>query len=535
MVLSLPSNSRNIAPLWYSRISSIIFIYSGALSLNALYIQSIGSGLGIYSGLFEISILSQIFELLILVLGSLILMSWPNLAILNYTLIPGRGEAAAPTKEYSLIVLISTLGSILLVSTSDLISLYLSIELQSFGVYILASLYRNSDPAVSAGLKYYLIGGLSSCLILFGCSLIYSYSGLTNLESIQNILSAQSASSNNILWGIYLGIIILIIGLLIKIGAAPLHNWAPDVYDNSPTVVTIWLTIMPKISILVFWIALHIKLGIISNNIIYSNITNSLLRDAPLLITDSIINNNGAALTIILKNLLLISSLLSLLIGTISGLYQTKIKRLLAYSSISHLGFILLALSLNSEQSIESVIFYIIQYSITNLNIFIIIISLGLFIYPYYYLYNFEPRSGGQAIDINFISQFKGIFFCNPIISICLTISLFSMAGIPPLLGFFAKQFVLSSSLENGYYFMSLLGIIVSIISACYYLKIIKLLHTENIEYSYGGAPRYNHYLIPNTHSFIISTLTLIILLFVFKPSILLNISTIISLSLFYC
>jgi NADH:ubiquinone oxidoreductase subunit 2 (subunit N) len=133
----------------------------------------------------------------------------PKLAILNSTLIPGGGGArsacfapgaeGAPTKEYSLIVLISTLGSILLVSTSDLISLYLSIELQSFGVYILASLYRNSDPAVSAGLKYYLIGGLSSCLILFGCSLIYSYSGLTNLESIQNILSAQSASSNNIL------------------------------------------------------------------------------------------------------------------------------------------------------------------------------------------------------------------------------------------------------------------------------------------------------------------------------------------------
>ncbi len=523
VVLSLPSNTRNIAPLWYSRISSIIFIYAGALTLNALYIQSIGSGIGIYSGLFEISILSQIFEELILILGSIILMGWPKLAILNYTLIPEK--IGNYPKEYSLIVLISTLGSILLLSSSDLISLYLSIELQSFGVYILASLYRNSDPAVSAGLKYYLIGGLSSCIILFGCSLIYSYSGLTNLESIQNLLSINS--SNNILWGIYLGIIILIIGLLIKIGAAPLHNWAPDVYDNSPTVVTIWLTIMPKISILIFLIELHSKFGIISNNIINSNITISFLNS--LLITDNIIINND--LTIILKNLLLISSLFSLLIGTIGGLYQTKIKRLFAYSSISHLGFILLGLSINSEQSIESVIFYIIQYSITNLNIFIIIISLGLFIYPYYYyLYNFDNR--GHAIDINFISQFKGIFFCNPIISICLTISLFSMAGIPPLLGFFAKQFVLSSALENGYYFMSLLGIIVSIISACYYLKIIKLLHTENIEYSYEYC--YNHYLIPNTHSFIISTLTLSILLFVFKPSILLNISTIISLSLFY-
>jgi len=313
VVLSLPSNTRNIAPLWYSRISSIIFIYAGALTLNALYIQSIGSGIGIYSGLFEISILSQIFEELILILGSIILMGWPKLAILNYTLIPEK--IGNYPKEYSLIVLISTLGSILLLSSSDLISLYLSIELQSFGVYILASLYRNSDPAVSAGLKYYLIGGLSSCIILFGCSLIYSYSGLTNLESIQNLLSINS--SNNILWGIYLGIIILIIGLLIKIGAAPLHNWAPDVYDNSPTVVTIWLTIMPKISILIFLIELHSKFGIISNNIINSNITISFLNS--LLITDNIIINND--LTIILKNLLLINLLFSLLINTIINLY----------------------------------------------------------------------------------------------------------------------------------------------------------------------------------------------------------------------
>ena len=561
VAIALPSINRNIVPIFYSRISAIIFIYAGAISINALYIQSIGSGIGIYSGLFQTSIISQIYEEIILLIGSIIIMalcaSSPTLKKLDLNLI--RIKMANYSTEYSLIVLISTLGSILLLSSADLISLYLSIELQSFGVYILASLYRNSESAISAGLKYYLLGGLSSCIILFGCCLIYSYSGLTQLDSIYNIISVNS--ENTILWGVYLGIIFIIIGLLIKIGAAPLHNWAPDVYDNSPTIVTIWLTIMPKIAILIFLIELQSKLGVLINNMavraFVSSITsiNSNLIESIILNENSIINTD---LTIILKNILLISSLMSLLIGTILGLSQTKIKRLLAYSTISHLGFILLALSINSQQSIESVLFYIIQYSITNLNIFLILITIGLFNSDYpYNLY--KSNYTGSENDISLISQLKGIFFINPLISICLTICLFSMAGIPPLLGFFAKQFVLSSALQNGYYFMSLLGIIVSIISASYYLKIIKILHTENNNTNLMGPDyihsnnnfikgttinsynsnsytntNYNYFWISNTHSFIISTLTLAILFFVFKPSILLNITTIISLSLFY-
>src|SRR5882724_7983492 len=239
---------------------------------------------------------------------------------------------------------------------------------------------------------------------------------------------------------------------------------------------------MPKIAILIFLIELQSKLGVLINNMALSGFVSSItsinsnLIDSIILNESSIINTD---LTIILKNLLLISSLISLLIGTIIGLSQTKIKRLLAYSTISHLGFILLALSINTQQSIESVLFYIIQYSITNLNIFLILITIGLFNSDYpYNLY--KSNYTGSENDISLISQLKGIFFINPLISICLTICLFSMAGIPPLLGFFVKQFVLSSALQNGYYFMSLLGIIVSIISACYYLKIIKILHTEN-------------------------------------------------------
>jgi len=197
VAIALPSINRNIVPIFYSRLSAIIFIYAGAISINALYIQSIGSGIGIYSGLFQTSIISQIYEEIILLIGSIIIMalcaSSPTLKKLDLNLI--RIKMANYSTEYSLIVLISTLGSILLLSSADLISLYLSIELQSFGVYILASLYRNSESAISAGLKYYLLGGLSSCIILFGCCLIYSYSGLTQLDSIYNIISVNSENT----------------------------------------------------------------------------------------------------------------------------------------------------------------------------------------------------------------------------------------------------------------------------------------------------------------------------------------------------
>jgi len=231
------------------------------------------------------------------------------------------------------------------------------------------------------------------------------------------------------------------------------------------------------------------------------------------------------------------------LIGTILGLAQTKIKRLLAYSTISHVGFILLALAINSEQSIEALIFYIIQYTITNLNTFLILILFGYIInnsFREIIPKKIEVNEKGTENDINYISELQSQFFLNPVLAITLTICLFSMAGIPPLIGFFSKQFVLSSAIQNGYYFMSIIAIIVSIISASYYLKIIKILFTQKentSEYSEKELKiikEINPELeISSTNSFIISTLTLSILLFILKPSILLNSTTILSLSLF--
>lgn len=580
---ALPSFNINLSSINFTRISAIIFIYAGVLSFNSFYIQSIGSGIGIYSGLFHITQISQLIEIFLLIIGSLILIAWPLKTKTKDKLNKNNNINFSISTDYSLIVLFSTLGSLLLISSSDIVSMYLSVELQSFGLYILSTIYRDSESSTSAGLKYFLLGGLSSCLILLGSGLIYAYTGLTNFDSIYSLISVSDI--NNIIQGLSLGIIIVFIGLLFKISAAPLHNWSPDVYNDTPTIVTIWLTIMPKISIFILLIELYTQIGnigelntIIINTSGYSEIINSIST----IDSNSYENNNNIIKNInssilssensiyLLKKLLLISSLLSLIIGTVVGLAQTQIKRLLAYSTISHIGFMLLALAINSEQSIDSLLFYIIQYSITNLNIFLILIAFSYLINHSYSIINNNFKEKYLIYpynikDIKFISDLKGQFTLNPLLSLSLSVCLFSMAGVPPLIGFFSKQFVLYSAVQNGYYFISIVAIIVSVISASYYLKIIKVLHTSDYDiintytsktssiYSSITTSNYstirnissNNKLqninievietpLTNFHCFLISSLTLSILLFILKPTLILNSTQLLSLSLFY-
>jgi len=532
-----------ISPLIISRLTSIVFLFSGALAYNALYIQSIGSGISIYSGLFQVTILSQSFDLFIFILAALILMPWSN-GIRKLSSNKLITYATGPVvSEYSLIVLFSTLGSSLLLSSGNLLSLYLAIELQSFGVYILATIYRNSESATNAGLKYFLLGGLSSCLILLGCVLIYSYTGLIYFEDIYSLISSLSSINTNSIGGtdiitvIQLGLILIFIGFLFKIAAAPFHNWAPDVYSDVPTIVTTWLTIMPKIAIVILAFEMLSTMApeALSQGLVASNLSLNL----------------DSGLIVGLKNLLLISSFLSLIIGTIVGLAQVKIKRLLAYSTISHVGFILLALSINTEESLESLLFYLVQYSITNLNTFFILLSFGYIIKKSINsLGGLSAEEGKGKSDINFISELKGQFWSNPLLSLSLAVSLFSMAGIPPLVGFFAKAQVLYSATQNGYYFISIIAILVSVISAYYYLQIIRVMHFESkstnesqmaseegIEVGYKSEALHTKeamLTVNNTHSFIISTVTLSLLLFMLKPSILLNSIHLIALNIFY-
>ena len=259
MAIALPSFNKQLSSILITRISAIIFIYSGALAFNALYIQSIGSGIGIYSGLFHVTIISQLLDGFLLILAALILTAWPlitssyynkvikltslftdatsrvplkNLSTLRKegSLFPSTFKKYnyiglyTPRTEYCLIVLFSGLGSSLLISSSDLLSLYLSIELQSFGLYILATLYRDYESATASGLNYFLLGALSSCFILLGAGLIYTFTGLTNFESIYSLISVSYTMK--ILSGVSLGVIFIFIGFLFKVAAAPFHSWS---------------------------------------------------------------------------------------------------------------------------------------------------------------------------------------------------------------------------------------------------------------------------------------------------------------------
>ncbi|RYE12552.1 MAG: hypothetical protein EOP45_22655 [Sphingobacteriaceae bacterium] len=219
---------------------------------------------------------------------------------------------------------------------------------------------------------------------------------------------------------------------------------------------------------------------------------------------------------------MLTTSLLSLVIGTVVGLAQYRIKRLLAFSTISHVGFMLLALSVNSEESITSFLFYLMQYSITNLNAFFVLLAFG-----------YVLRSSSHGREVSFISQLKGQFQANPVLGLSLALCLFSMAGIPPLVGFFAKYRVLYSAIENGYYFLAIVGILASVVSAAYYLRVIRVIHFDAGAQAGKDDSAQKTILVSSTHSFIIAVLTLFILLFIVSPSLLLNSSNLLALSLF--
>ena len=332
-----------------------------------------------------------------------------------------------------------------------------------------------------------------------------------------------------------------------------------DVYDDSPSISTIWLTIMPKISLFIFLLELYSHLTIFEN-IDYSS---------------SVIS--------VIKNILLISSLLSLIIGSVLGLSQVRIRRLLGYSTINHVGFLLLALSINTESSINSFIFYIIQYTLTNLNTFLILIAFGYIFNKFTFklvennnLKNIKIEYGTIFVNKNIdnitdsnntnlkfsylfkniylINELKGQFLANPLLSLSLCVCLFSLAGVPPLIGFFSKQFVLSSAIQSGYYFMSIVAIIVSVISASYYLKIVRVIFTEfkesedSVEYGKNNLISTIYYnlkernislennyisIVSNLHCYLISSLTFIMLFFILKPSLILNSTHVLSLTFF--
>ena len=527
LILLLFSNGLTNRPdtsILYSRIGILIVFYSMLSSYITFYMTYLEKGIGLYGGLFNITAITHTFQIFILIICGLILLLtsfYPRKKYIGdstsmidtlfkkvkqYVNIINKVSEQFTIIEYALIIIFVISGATLLLSSGDLGSIYLCIELQSFSLYIISSLHRNSESSTGSALTYFLLGGLSSCFILLGIGLIYANSGLTSLDGIYLIISDSERYVDYSTWYmhsyVFYSLLLISVGLLFKIAAAPFHWWSPDVYDGVPTIVTTFIAILGKIAILVLLLELvQYTSSLLHSTVQFYSWTTSLS----------------------------ISCFFSLLIGTVLGITQTRIKRLLAYSTISHVGFILLALIVHSIDSYQAYIFYIIQYILTNLNVFFILIAIGFSLYLYYTNnseYNNLPEKNNSPIQL--ISQLKGYFSINPILALFLVLTMFSFVGLPPLVGFFGKQMVLTTALDNNKTILVLIGVLTSVIGAVYYLTVIKTIYFDKSEYE--KTYMYLEVSLSNIYSITLSVLNLAIISFIFIPDELLNLCNLLSL-----
>lgn len=457
--------------------------------------------------------------------------------------------------EYVILILLATFGLILMVSSYDLLTMYLALEMQSLSLYVLATFNRDSEYSTEAGLKYFILGGFSSGLLLFGMSMIYGFSGMTNFGDLEVAFQAASlhgdllrnlaelsflGSSPSSLdslgpsfaalalpalpyandMGIIIGILFLLVGLLFKVAAAPFHMWAPDVYQGSPITSTAFFAIVPKLAVFVLLIRL-----------LFSSFYSFFdVWQAPILI----------------------SALGSMIIGSFAALEQSNLKRLLSYSAIGHVGFLLMAVASGTVVGVQSLILYMLLYIIMSLNVFGILMSLkfspllqsnfsfiGAGLAPSGRPFSLSipaaalkrPSSSGLASHLaafprrisqispsfstpNFrqLSSLQNLASNHPLLAFSLAISLFSMAGIPPLAGFYSKFFVFFAALESNLYFLALFGVLTSVVGAVYYIRLIKLMYFHKSH----ALPYFRVITSISQESALLVGLTLLITLFFF-------------------
>jgi len=363
--------------------------------------------------------------------------------------------------EYSILILCSILGMMVMISANDLIVFYIGLELQSLALYVLASFNRDQVKSSEAGLKYFVLSALSSGLLLYGCSLIYGFTGSTNFITIsENINSTQ--------FGLTFGIVFILVGLAFKISAVPFHMWAPDVYEGSPTSVTLFFAVVPKIAALTVFI-----------RFLYVPFINMIDQ---------------------WQIIIVFLSIASMIFGAVAAIGQKNLKRLVAYSSIGHMGFALAGLSSGTNEGIQSSIIYISIYLIMNLGLFSCLFMM--------------KRNDKYYENIDDLS---GLSKNHPLISLSLLIILFSLAGIPPMAGFFAKFYVFTAVVKESMYFLAITGLLSTVIAAFYYLRIIKIIYFDPEKEKYDTD--YNIGL-----KITLSLSTLLILLYFIFPSTLVEI-----------
>ena len=331
--------------------------------------------------------------------------------------------------EYPILILSSVLGMMIMISSNDLIVFYMGLELQSLALYVLATFNRDQLKSSEAGLKYFVLSALSSGLLLYGCSLIYGFTGTTNFNLITDQLNSNE-------YALTFGIVFILVGLAFKISAVPFHMWAPDVYEGSPTSVTLFFTMVPKIAALTVFI-----------RFLYVPFLNLIEQ---------------------WQMIIIFLSIASMLFGAIAAIGQTNLKRLIAYSSIGHVGYALAGLATGSNDGIQSSVIYITIYILMNLGLFSCLLMM--------------KRDNNYYENIDDLS---GLSKNHPLLSLSLLVILFSLAGIPPLAGFFAKFYIFKSVLEQSMYFLAIVGLLSTVVAAFYYLRIIKIMYFDKEKEKY--------------------------------------------------
>ncbi|MCB2099923.1 MAG: NADH-quinone oxidoreductase subunit NuoN [Rhodobacterales bacterium] len=332
--------------------------------------------------------------------------------------------------EYPVLFLFAVLGMMMMISANDLLSLYLGLEIQSLSLYVIAAFQRDSLRSNEAGLKYFVLGALASGMLLYGSSLIYGFTGATNFDALAQALGhAEHAPS----LGVIFGIVFLMAGLAFKVSAVPFHMWTPDVYEGAPTPVTAFFAVAPKVAAMALFI--RVMMGPFGDLIAQW------------------------------QQVVVVISVLSMALGAFAAIAQTNIKRMMAYSSIGHMGYALIGLASGSEYGVRGVMIYLAIYLFMNVGVFACILAM---------------RRGDRMVTG--IGDLAGLAKTHPMMALALSLFMFSMAGVPPLAGFFGKFYVFMAAIQANLYGLAVLGVLSSVVGAFYYLRIVKVMYFDPVD-----------------------------------------------------
>lgn len=400
--------------------SSRLVTWAGVAVLAAaavVLLTSAGATVRLFNGALIVDRFANFMKVLVLLaaaLGLIMSLEW-------------NARAGNPRFEFPVLLLFAVTGMMLMISANDLISLYVGLELQSLALYVVAAFQRDQVRSTEAGLKYFVLGALSSGLLLYGASLVYGFTGTTSFDGIAQIAAASRGGPP---LGLVFGMVFVIAGLAFKISGAPFHMWTPDVYEGAPTPVTAFFAVAPKIAAFALTMRVLIE------------------PFGPLI---------GAW-----QQIVVFVAVLSMLVGAFAAIWQQNIKRLMAYSSIGHIGYGLVGLVAGGEAGVQSVIIYLAIYLFMNVGTFAVILSM---------------RRDGQPVET--IGDLAGLARDQPLVAAALAVAMFSMAGIPPLAGFFGKLYVFLAAVNAGFVTLAVVGVLASVVGAFYYLRIIKLMYFD--------------------------------------------------------